>query len=344
MGMKNNMLRKISDILKIAGIYTAVILGAGFASGQEILTFFINYGPFGFLGLCLSGIIFSFIGYATLKIAHIKKIDSASDFLNLLLGKFSYIAEIIIGAFLFILYVTMLSATGATLKQQFNLPYILGIILMATACFFSYSLGTNFIARINFIIAPILFFGSIFIGLYAILNRHSAPAFIPNKNWIKSAVLYSSYNIITGICVIIPMIKTVVNKKQAALGGILGGIFMTTLGIIIGLSIFFHYDTAVKNEIPMLAITNNFSLSLNLIYLIIFMLAVFTTAIGNFYSLCEIFAQKNFPLPKLFITATGIIFANIEFSRLVSKIYPIFGYIGMFEIILIAVFYFSIPK
>ena len=32
------------DILKIAGIYMGIIIGAGFASGQEILRFFIDYG------------------------------------------------------------------------------------------------------------------------------------------------------------------------------------------------------------------------------------------------------------------------------------------------------------
>ena len=62
------------DALKMAGIYTAVILGAGFASGKEILTFFINYGYKGFYGIILSGIIFSITGFCTLKIAAIKNI------------------------------------------------------------------------------------------------------------------------------------------------------------------------------------------------------------------------------------------------------------------------------
>ena len=333
------------DIFKIAGIYTAIILGAGFASGQEILTFFVRYGKIGFLGLLISGIIFSFVGYAILDITIIKKINSSREFIKLIFGKNADFAQFINQIFLFILYFTMLSATGATLKQEFNMPYICGIIIMALFCLISYSMGTNFIAKINFAISPILFVGSIFTGLYAILKHDSIPAFfIQNQNWIKSAILYPSYNIITGICVLVPITDTVNNKKYGKYGAILGGIFMSILGIIIALAIFFNYDFASQTQIPMITIANKFSSFIKYSYIIIFMLAVFSTAIGNFFGLCQDLEQKKFTHPGLFISFLSIIFANIKFSRLISEIYPIFGYIGLFEIILITVFYFSMPK
>ena len=333
------------DILKIAGIYTAVILGAGFASGQEILSFFINYGSKGFYGLILSGFIFSFIGYIVLKICYIKKIDSAENFFRFILGEFYFLIEYIIALFLFISYTTMLSATGACFKQQFNLPNILGIILMAFLCFIVYILGVDFIAKINFFIAPILFLGGFFIGLFIILNNNSLSVFLlKNKSWIwvKSAILYSAYNLITGICVIIPMLRTIKNKNHAKFGTILGGFFISLLGIIIGLAIYLNYNIAIKNQIPMLAITKKISSQINLLYLLIFLLAVFTTAIGNFFSLCEILKQKKFFSPRLLISLLGIIFAQIEFSGFISKIYPLFGYIGLFEIILIFIFYLKL--
>ena len=211
------------DILKIAGIYTAIILGAGFASGQEILSFFINYGRNGFYGLVLSGFIFSLIGYMVLKISYVKKISSAESFFRFMLGKLYFFIEYIIAMFLFISYTTMLSATGACFKQQFNLPGILGIILMVLLCFVAYLLGVDFIAKINFVISPILFLGGISVGLFIILNNSSISVFlIKNKSWIKSAILYSAYNLITGICVIIPMLKTIKNKNHAKFGAVLG--------------------------------------------------------------------------------------------------------------------------
>ena len=58
-----------NDILKIASIYTAIILGAGFASGQEIATFFTRHGSSGLIGILISGVIFSTVGYIILDIA-----------------------------------------------------------------------------------------------------------------------------------------------------------------------------------------------------------------------------------------------------------------------------------
>lgn len=333
------------DIFKIAGIYTAIILGAGFASGQEILTFFVRYGQKGFLGILLSGIIFSFVGYIVLEIAYIKKINSSAEFMQLLFGRASGTAQIINQIFLFILYFTMLSASGATLKQEFDMPYILGIIIMALLCIISYSMGTNFIAKINFAISPILFIGTIFVGLYAIIKHESMPVFfVQNQNWIKSALLYPAYNIITGVCVLVPIINTLRNKKYGKYGAVLGGIFMSILGLIIALAIFLNYEIIKQTQIPMLAIANKFSNSIKYIYLIVFMLAVFSTAIGNFFGLCENLEQKKIPQPKIFVSILAIIFANIEFSRLISKIYPAFGYIGLFEIIFIAAFYIFMQK
>lgn len=335
----------MKDIFKIAGIYTAIILGAGFASGQEIFTFFTRYKIKGFYGIAISGFIFSFIGYAILEIAYQKKITSSAQFIKLLFGNISYIAEFINQIFLFILYFTMLSATGATLNQEFNLPYIFGIVLMAILCLIFCLAGTNFIAKINFLISPILFIGSIFIGLYIIIKHESMPVFFAqNKNWLKSAILYPSYNIITGICVLVPIINTLSDKKNGKYGAILGGIFMSILGFITSLAIFLNYNLACKTQIPMLAIANKYSTVIKYIYLVVFILAVFSTAIGNFFGLCEILQQKKFPMPKIFVTVISIIFANIQFNHLVSKIYPVFGYIGLFEIILISVFYFSMPK
>lgn len=44
----------MKNILKICFVIIGTIIGAGFASGKEIYTFFNIYGPKGFLGLIIS--------------------------------------------------------------------------------------------------------------------------------------------------------------------------------------------------------------------------------------------------------------------------------------------------
>ena len=46
------------NIFKVTFVIIGTIIGAGFASGQEILIFFNNYGFYGLIGLIFSIILF----------------------------------------------------------------------------------------------------------------------------------------------------------------------------------------------------------------------------------------------------------------------------------------------
>ncbi len=107
----------------------------------------------------------------------------------------------------------MLSATGAFFQQQFVFKNIFGVLFMAILCFLIYFLGTNFMAKINFFLAPILFFGEVFVCVYIIFNR-SQKVFSMHNNFlcIKNAILYSAHNLIIVICVLVPIIKTLEKK------------------------------------------------------------------------------------------------------------------------------------
>ena len=114
--------------------------------------------------------------------------------------------------------------------------------------------------------------------------------------------------------------------------------FITLLGMIVGLVIFLNYKFAVKHQIPILAITKQISCKINLLYAILFILSILTTASGDFFALCEIFGKKKL-IYGLIINLCGIIFAQIKFSDFISIFYPLFGFVGLFEIILICRMY-----
>ena len=329
----------VNDILKIASIYTAIILGAGFASGQEIATFFTRHGSYGLVGILISGVIFSTVGYIILDIAETKRIDTANVFGHTVFKQFMQYVKFINEVFLFIVYFTMLSASGATLNQEFNCHYIWGILFMAVICIIAYRLGTNFVAKINFLICPILFVGIILTTLITIKKNSISVFVMKNKNWLKDALLYPAYNIVPSISVLVPIINTVRDKKNAKYGAAVGGVFMTILGLLIALAL----PTNFKTQIPMLTVADNLSAQMKYFYLLIFLLAMFSTAIGSFFGLCEQL-QKRIPCPDFFVLIGGILFANIDFASLVAIVFPIFGYIGLAQIILIFAFYWYASK
>ena len=58
----------MKNILKIVFVIIGTLIGAGFASGQEMYIFFFSYGLEGIAGLFVSNILMGIIIYVSLKI------------------------------------------------------------------------------------------------------------------------------------------------------------------------------------------------------------------------------------------------------------------------------------
>ena len=128
------LMKKSRNILKIAGVYISVIIGAGFASGQELMRFFAGYGAFGVAGLAAAGVLFAITGWAVLDICHRKKITGHGELLGLVMGKkLGFVMEMAVGIFLFVLFSAMIAGSGATLRQVFGAPFFVGALLIS-AC------------------------------------------------------------------------------------------------------------------------------------------------------------------------------------------------------------------
>jgi uncharacterized membrane protein YkvI len=62
--------------LRVAATYIGTIVGAGFATGQEVLQFFARFGSAGIFGLVLTTLMFMFFGYIIMDLG--RKLNSRS--------------------------------------------------------------------------------------------------------------------------------------------------------------------------------------------------------------------------------------------------------------------------
>ena len=75
----------MKNILKIVFVIIGTLIGAGFASGQEMYIFFFSYGLEGIAGLFVSNILMGIIIYVSLKIINKYKIKNYKEFLNIII-------------------------------------------------------------------------------------------------------------------------------------------------------------------------------------------------------------------------------------------------------------------
>ncbi|MGN1318513.1 MAG: hypothetical protein ACI4VF_05810 [Lachnospirales bacterium] len=295
--------------LKISALYVCAILGAGFATGKELLEYFGKFGLWGILGVLISSIIFSMVAFKAVKI---------NKFTN------SKIVNIISIVFLIVLYSAMLSATGEIFKTVFNMPFIYGCGIMAIIGLIAISDFGKSIGEISLILFPVIILICIITGIYILTKSNmvfTKYSFSPKI--IISAILYSAYNIITAVSLL-----TYEDSKSNSISiALISGISIFVLAIVLVLPIILNFDTIKNEPLPLLCLLPKGSV---IFYLYIFMLvsAIFTTAVTNGLS-----AVRQSGFSPFIITLIAFLLSFLGFSTIVSKVYFIFGIFGGFILI-----------
>ena len=318
--------------LQISFCIIGAILGAGFASGKEIYLFFGQYGNKGKIGIIISFITIGIIINKTIKIANDKKIENNEEFLKQL-GSKTGIIKAIINIFLLITYYIMISAYSAYFKQELNIPQIIGSITIVIINYITLRKNIQGIIKTNQILIPILI---IVITIFGIKNITSNQ--IPKEpngiQYITSAILYASYNSITLIPMLITLRKQITTQKENKKICIITTITLITLAFAINTTIQNIDQNINKIELPTVYIVSKEGTIAKYIYGAIILTSIYTTAITTLYSFlknnCK--TEKQYKKYNIIINASAIIISNISFTTMLSKIYPIFGILGLIQI------------
>lgn len=332
--------------IKIASVYVGTVIGAGFASGREVIEFFGVYGIKGIIGMIISGILFSSVGSLLLLKIYKYKIKSLNELVGELFGdKFGFVLDTIIGFSLYTGYSVMLSGSGAIFKEELGLSFNLGIITMVVFTFIVFLFRLEGLSLINSILVPILIVGILFTSIYLNVREGfnftniEGITFTTKGNFITSSLLYFGSNSLLIIIVFSSFLPLIKDKKTAILGGAIGGVILFLLGISILMSMLIYYNEVVQLEVPMLKIGGSIGFWYRKVYAVILWIAIFTTAIANgFGFMNRLSNNKN----KLFLTAifclSAIPLAKLGFANLVGIIYPISGLIGIVMMIFILIY------
>lgn len=144
------MSKEKQAVLKIAGVFISTVIGAGFASGQEIVTFFIRYGRSGLLGLGVAGVLFILYGWGILSCVYKNKLKSYSEFTNQIAGRQAgRVLSWIVTAYMLLSYGVMLAGSGAILQEQFGLSYEVGVLLLSALTFLTFLTGAKGMVSVN---------------------------------------------------------------------------------------------------------------------------------------------------------------------------------------------------
>lgn len=337
----------MKNVLKVVFVIIGTLIGAGFASGQEVYLFFFSYGMKGLIGILISSIIIGVVIYSTFNILNKYKINTYKDFLNILIPKntkLKIIANFIINIFILITFFIMIAGFGAYFEQEIGINRLVGSLILAIITFIVFMTSIKGVVKVNELIVPILIGFIFIIGIISIKDTHilNLENYVIRTNYTNfslSAVLYSSYNSILLIPVLITLNNYVKNKKQIFYISFISAIVTMLLSVIIFL-LLVRVDVDIsKLEMPVVYVVSNMFKILRYIYGVIILGSIFTTAISLGVSFLQNTAKnkKGYTQIAIIMCITSVIISKFGFSNLVSLLYPIFGYLGLIQILRLCV-------
>lgn len=338
--------------LQVAGAFVGLIVGAGFASGQEIMQYFTSFGIMGVFGGIIATIAFAFLGMTLTQLGSKMQTTSHKGVIYYIGGRYiGAILDFLITFFLFGVAVVMFAGSGSTFNQMFGIPPMVGSIIMVVLTILTLLLNVKSILNIIAMVTPYLLAIIFIILIYSLFtmdisfteaNRLAQEQTSAASNWILGALLYVSYNIAAGAAILIVMGGTIDNRKEAGLGGILGGVTLGALIILIGLTMLVKMDVVAGVDMPTLELANQIHPAVGVLMAIALLGMMYNTAVGMFFTFTVRFVpadSKAYKPTVILVGIAGFVASLVGFTQLVGKVYSTMGYLGFALIIAVIVAY-----
>ena len=334
------MKRSNESAFQLAFVYVGTVVGAGFATGKEIVEFFVRFGWIGLFGILISGAIFTGLEAKMMLISKRIEAESYQDMNRFLFGAAAsrYINVVM---FFILLGVTsvMISGAGAIFEEQLGISKEYGIFLTIILSVIVLLKGSKGLFGVNVLVVPMLIFFSLIVFLDSFVFSSSESYVLALQmgegEWILSAISYGAFNLALSQAVLVPVANEMTSEAVIKKGAVLGGIMLTVILFVCFLSLS-SLDMLEAFDIPMAQVVYQVANSIHLIYLFVIFGEVFTSVIGNLYGLerqVRAYIRMNSVLTISLILLCCYVISKIGYGTLISTVYPIFGYVSIFFIL-----------
>lgn len=310
---------------------TGAVIGAGFASGQEIKQFFVSYGRYANRGAVMTIVFFVIFCSWLMTYCRHHRIAGLPDMLKLMGGKrLGAFFLHLINLFMWFGLSVMLAGSATLLAQLWQLPRLASALITGLLVYLVARKQVKGLAVANDMLLPLLIFLVLFFLLRSVgVPEQSLTLVTRQRGWLWSALLYLGSNsaiLLTTIPALISETDRRSFKKGVFIAaGLLLFLLLTNIYLL-------NKYAAVSGdwELPLLPIAQYLLPQLPWAYGVILFIALITTAFANAVSLSKYF-QQLWPVRANFLLLVAIwaaaFLAQEGFGQLVATLYPLTGYL-----------------
>lgn len=337
-----------SNTARLALSFVGLLVGAGFATGQEVIQYFISFGAWGIAGAILAGVVMALAGAVILQLGSYFLADEH----NMVFRSVSYplvarLLDITVTITLFAIGFVMLAGAGSNLNQQFGLPTWVGSAIMVVLVMVTGLLDVDKVSRIISAVTPLIIIAVVVAFVYTMLNLPSDFSSLdavataqpsPVSPWWLSALNYNGLALILGVSMCLVIGGSNTNPREAGWGGLLGGIIYTLMLVMAAVTLYANIRIVGSSSVPMLRLFEHIHPILAQIMVWVIFLMIYNTAIGMFYALGRRLSAdhpERYRVVFLSVCVLGFAVSFVGFQTLMTYVYPVIGYVGAVVVLIL---------
>lgn len=317
-------------IFKCSMLILSVVIGAGLASGQEVVTSFAQYG---FVSLFFLIFLFFLFFYGLNLFLKFGNINYSVDFVRN--NKFFKVFEAVSLIIFLIIGSAMLACVDELLNEvvyDFHFPLwgLLSIFLSSFILVF----GLKTLLNISTYLVPCMIIGIVFVCIKSSsVSTLSPPTF--SSDFFNVGILFLS-TISYGCCNLVLSNKFIftlgkkLTSKQIKRISFTVALILTLLIGLIAISVLINDNIKIYEDLPLLHMSFMISKGIGYFFSAIILISILTTLFASQYSFNEILGMKIRNKLLVFIISITSFFtiSLFGFGEIVKYLYPIIGGLG----------------
>ena len=339
-----------SKTFTFAGTTIAYGIGAGFATAQEIMQYFVAYGWRFLFVVTISISILIYANYHYIKAGAEGRVERSNQIFSYFCGKkigvfYGFFATI----FCFLTYLLMCGGASSILNQAFGVPQNLGAVLFCAIVVTVVLSGLNGIVRIMGKFGPFIILLILFIGISTLFrdggNIASGVAKVENgsveliavgSNIFSASLSYAGF-IILAFAIFMTELGRKNGSKNVIPGMCIGSLASGFTLIIMSLALFSNITEVAGTSIPSLILAEKISPLFAQIFSFVIFIGACTSSMPLLWTASSLFPKRKDKTSPFVVLALGIggmlISCLFSYPALVNAIYGYCGYIGIFLLV-----------
>lgn len=236
-------------------VFQAAVIAGGYATGRELVEFFMPAGAWGGLaGMAVSMLVWSAVLMVSFELARVGRAGDYRTFFRLLLGRGWILFEIGYVLLMLVILAVMGAAAGEIAHSLFGLPRLAGSLAMIAATGAVLFHGTAAIEK--FLVASVGYLYLVYLVFLAWslatfgdrieANFEAVPA---TGHWFAAGLTYAGYNVAT-IPAVLFCVRHFGRRREAMVAGALAGPLGMLPGVVFYVAMMGYYHEIADVALP----------------------------------------------------------------------------------------------